>query len=100
MHFHQGLLNQPVDQMETELVARLALQTQKTKGLEAVATDCLSSLERKWVEGRLSEMRKRLSDPDLPTKERDKLIQESLDLQPKLRNIPALSMSKPNPSAP
>jgi DNA primase len=96
----EGLLNQSINQAEVELVARLALQTQKTKGLEAALADCLFSLERKWVEGRLSLIRKRLSEAELPTKERNKLIQESLDLQPKLRNIPALSMSKPNPSTP
>jgi DNA primase len=94
----KGLLTQTHDKAETQLLARLTVANQNVGGIQSAATDCLATLERKWIERRVSEIRKRLAQPDLPTNERDKLLRQALDLQVKLRNIPALSMSKPNPS--
>jgi len=95
----KGLLTQVIDEEEGRLISRLAVGTQAAEGLQTAVDDCLATLERRWVERRLREMHKRLTEPDLPMKERDKLIRQVLDLQPKLRNIPALSMKKTNSSA-
>jgi DNA primase len=92
----QGLLGQSRDEEEGRLISALTLKTRDTKGLEAAVADCLAALERRWVERQLAELRKRLAEADLPTKERDNLLRQVLDLQPKLRNIPALSMRKPS----
>ena len=96
----EGLLTGTNDEGEARLISQLALQSQKSERSPAVVGDCMATLERRWVERRLTEMRKRLTEPDLPTKERDKLLRQVLDLQPKLRNIPALLMTKKNPAVP
>ncbi len=93
-----GLLRRRVNERESRLISELVLRDQVTQGLPAIAGDCLATMERRWVERQLREMRKRLAEPDLPTKERDKLLRQVLDLQPKLRNIPALSICKDSSS--
>ena len=95
----KGLLTQVIDEEEGRLISRLAVGTQAAEGLQTAVDDCLATLERRWAKRRLGEIDKRLSEPDLPMKERDKLIHQMFDLQPKLRNIPALSMKKTNSSA-
>jgi DNA primase len=96
----EGLLTSTEDESEVRLIAQLALHSPKPQDLQAVVSDCVATLARRWAKRRLDEIHKRLAEPDLSTKERNKLIQESLDLQPKLRNIPALLMTKKNPAAP
>src|SRR5437867_13010670 len=93
------LLNQLTDPEEGHLLSELALTRQTTERREAVVADCLGTLERRWVQARLMELRKRLASRDLPKKEQEKLIGQVLDLQPKLRNIPALSIRKTDPPA-
>jgi DNA primase len=88
------LMNGPADDDESQLAAELSVKAAPSQNLEGAATDCLGSLERAWVEHRLHELRKHLSRADLKPEERDKLLREVLDLQPKLRNIPALSIRK------
>jgi DNA primase len=95
----KGLLTQVIDEEEGRLISRLAVGTQAAEGLQTAVDDCLATLERRWAKRRLGEIDKRLSEPDLPMKERDKLIHQMFDLQPKLRNIPALSMKKTRSSA-
>jgi DNA primase len=93
------LLSQVTDEAEARLISESALVRPIKQGLEAAVSDCLGSLERSWVERRLSEMRKRLTETNLPRKERDELLRQILDLQPKLRNIPALPMRNTDSSA-
>jgi len=88
------LMNGPADDEDSKLAAELSVKPAPSENLDSVATDCLGSLERTWVEHRLRELRKQLSHTDLKPEQRDKILREVLDLQPKLRNIPALSIRK------
>lgn len=89
------LLNGEEDDAVSRLVAELSVQPLLSQNLPGAAVDCLAALERLWVEQRLKELRKQLSRTDLKPDERNELLREVLDLQPRLRNIPALSMPKP-----
>ncbi|MEI6084840.1 MAG: DNA primase [Verrucomicrobiota bacterium] len=88
------LMNAPGDNEEVQLAAELTVKPASSQNLDGAAMDCLASLERTQVEHRLRDLRKQLSHADLKPDERDKLLREVLDLQPKLRNIPALSIRK------
>lgn len=56
------------------------------------ARDCLSSLQRRWVEQRLRDLRKQLQQPKLDSSQMIKLQQQVLDLRRKLDHIARLSM--------
>ena len=92
------LLHQVGGEEEARLVAELALMKPIKQGLETALGDCLGALERRGVEKQVRELRKRLTEADLPNKKRDELLRQILDLQPKLRNISALSMRKSDSS--
>jgi DNA primase len=92
---HQTLMNNETSDEETKLVAELMVKRPLSQGLEGAATDCLATMERVWAERQVHEIRKQLNRPDLEPSEREKLQRQFLDLQPKLRNIPRLSMRKP-----
>lgn len=89
-----SLMGAHANDEETRLLAELAVKKLPTQSSQAAATDCLVALERGWVDRRLNELRKHLRRKDLDTTARDEILREILDLQPKLRNIPALSMRK------
>jgi len=95
-----SLLDDTADERETRLVSEVLLRPTTSGSQENVALDCLATLERQWVESQLLQLRKRLAQGDLKNSERDKLLRQVLDLQPKLRNIPALSMEIHKPAAP
>ncbi|MCG3149475.1 MAG: DNA primase [Verrucomicrobiae bacterium] len=88
------LMNEADDDDASKLAAELVVKPAPSQNLDAAATDCLGAMERVWVERRLRELRNQLSHTDLNSEQRDKILREVLDLQPKLRNIPALSMRK------
>jgi DNA primase len=92
------LLGDTSDEGENRLISAVLLRPITAESQENAALDCIATLERRWVERRIRELRKRLTQADLATSERDKLLRQVLDLQPKLRNIPALSMEKNKPS--
>jgi hypothetical protein len=85
------LLTGNADEEENRLVSELTIRQPPSQGLEAAASDCLVTLERTWVERELRDLRKHLNRADLEPRERDRLLSQVLDLQPRLRNIPALS---------
>ena len=89
------LMNADTDDTESRLVAELSVHAPASQNFAGAAGDCLATLERTWVEQRLRQLRKQLSMTNLKPTERDALLREVLDLQPRLRNIPALSMRKP-----
>jgi DNA primase len=93
------LLGDTSNEVENRLISEVLLRPITVGSQENAASDCMATLERRWVEKRLHELRKRLTQADLAILERDKLLRQVLDLQPKLRNIPALSMEKQKPSA-
>jgi DNA primase len=90
-----SMMGPNADEEDTKLLAAVSVQAPASQDPQGAAGDCLAALERGWVERRLHELRKHLRQTDLKTQERDKILREILDLQPKLRNIPALSMRKP-----
>ena len=94
-----SLLDETADDRETGLVSEVLLRPSSSGGQETVALDCLATLQRRWVERQLQQLRKRLGQTDLKISERDELLRQVLDLQPKLRNIPALSMETHKPAA-
>jgi len=94
-----SLLDETADDWETGLVSEVLLRPSPSGGQETVALDCLATLQRRWVERQLQQLRKRLGQTDLKISERNELLRQVLDLQPKLRNIPALSMETHKPAA-
>jgi DNA primase len=92
------LLNQVSGEEESRLIAELALTSPVKQGLEAALGDCLGTLERQWAARHDLELRNSLRRTDLGSKEREQIQRQILDLQPKLRNIPALSMRKTDSS--
>ena len=95
-----ALLAGTVDEKESRLIAEVLLRPMAAGSQENIAFDCLATLERQWVAQGLRKLRKRLAQADLTISEKDKLLRQMLDLQPKLRNIRPLSMEKYKPSAP
>lgn len=89
-----SLMNGPADDEDGKLAAELSVKPAPSQNLDSTAADCLGSLERTWVEHRLHELRKQLSRSDLNFAQRQKLLQENLDLQPKLNDSSRFSMRK------
>jgi DNA primase len=94
-----ALLSGAVSEEESRLISELMLRSRGSGSQENVGLDCVATLERTWAERRWQHLRKRLAEADLRIEERQELQRQMLDLQPKLRNIPALSMEKHKPSA-
>jgi DNA primase len=88
------LLDRPQNEEMGRLVSELLLSPQVTKRPEAVATDCLATLERNWLTRILSSLRRQLETPGMPVVEIVRLQQQVLDLRRKLDHIAQLSLEK------
>jgi hypothetical protein len=89
-----ALLNQPQSEDASRLISELLLNPQAVKKPEAVAADCLATVEKRWVEMQLRENRKRMTQPGINAADVAKLQQQVLDLTSKLRHIAAFLMGK------
>ena len=89
-----SLLNEGLDAELNSVVSGLLAAPGVAETADRAAADCLSSLERRWVEARLRDLRKRLGEPKLEASEIEKLQRQVLDLRTKLDNISALLMAK------
>lgn len=89
-----ALLNQPPGEETSRLVSELLLHPQATKRPEAVAADCLATLEKQWMERMSRDIRKELERPGLTGAEVARLQKQRLDLDSKLRHIAAFLMGK------
>jgi len=89
-----ALLNQPQDDDAGRLISELLLNPQAIKKPEAVAADCLATVEKRWVEMQLREIRNSLMQPGISAAEVARLQQQVLDLTSKLRHIAAFLMGK------
>jgi DNA primase len=85
-----ALLNQSLGEETSRLVSELLLNPQETKRPEAVAADCLATLEKQWAERQSRDLRKELERPGLSAAEIARLQKQRLDLDSKLRHIAAL----------
>jgi DNA primase len=83
----------PDEESAAVLAAVLARPAGGERGEEAVAR-CLAALERRWLEGRLTALRKRLQQQELDDSEIMELQKQVLDLRRKLDHIAPLSMAK------
>ena len=92
------LLTGAVDERESRLISEVLLRPITAGSQENIAFDCLVTLERRWIERGIRELRKLLAQEGLKISEKDKLLRQSLDLKLKLRNIPALSMESDKPT--
>ncbi|MGA2140566.1 MAG: DNA primase [Verrucomicrobiia bacterium] len=90
----KSLLNRPQSEATSNLVSNLLLNAQSPKRPEAVAADCLATLERQWLEQQLRDVRKELARPGVGPAEVAKLQKQWLDLDSKLRHIAAFLMGK------
>jgi DNA primase len=87
------LLNELQEEESARLVSKLLLlKPMADAKVTMAAADCVRALERRWLEQGIRVIQKRLAQVDLPSSERDRLLRQRLDLDGKLRNIPALSM--------
>jgi hypothetical protein len=84
------LLNQSRGEETSRLVSELLLNSQELKRPEAVAADCLATLEKQWAERLSRDLRKELQRPGLGAAEIARLQKQRLDLDSKLRHIAAL----------
>jgi DNA primase len=91
----KSLLNRPQSEEASNLVSKLLLNAQSPKRPEAIAADCLATLERQWLERQLRDVRKELARPGVGPAEVAKLQKQWLDLDSKLRHIAAFLMGKP-----
>ena len=80
------LMNALADAEEDRLVSELAVKPMPGTALDAMAGDCLATLERVCVKRQLHRIRRQLGQADLPAKERTELQRELLDLELKLRH--------------
>ena len=81
-----SLMNALADAQEDRLVSELAVTPMPGTALEAMAGDCLATLERVCVKRHLHQIRRQLGQPNLPANERTELQRELLDLELKLRH--------------
>jgi len=88
------LLNQSPAEETSRLVSELLLHPQETKRPEAVAADCLATIEKRWVETQLRDVRRELVRPGVSATEVATLQQQVLDLNSKLRHIAAFLMGR------
>ena len=88
------LLNQPREEETSQLLSELLLSAQVAKRPEAVAADCLATLERHWLQRQLHELRRQLERPGLAVVELARLQRQVLDLRHKLDHIAQLSLEK------
>lgn len=88
------LLNDQTPEEESRLVSELAMKPSLAESASAAANQCLATLERAWAEQEYRRVRRELERADLEPEAKITLQRRILDLQPKLRNIPALSMKK------
>jgi DNA primase len=89
-----ALLNQSQGEETGRLVSELLLHPQAAKRPEAVAADCLATLEKQWMERMSRDIRKELERPGLTGAEVARLQKQRLDLDSKLRHIAAFLMGK------
>jgi DNA primase len=89
-----ALLNRPQSEETGRLVSELLLNPKLAKRPETIATDCLATLERHWLSGKLSGLRKQLERPGMAVVEVVRLQQAVLDLRRKLDHIAQLSLEK------
>ena len=88
------LLNQSRQEETSQLLSELLMNLQVTKRPEAVAADCLATLERHWLGLELRELRRQLERPGLAVVELARLQRQVLDLRHKLDHIAPLSLEK------
>jgi len=87
-----AVLDQPENEKASRLVSELLLTPQVTKRPQVVAADCLATLERQWLERGFRQLQKKLEHPGLEAAERNRLLQQRLDLRRKLDHIAQLSL--------
>lgn len=75
-----ALLNQPHSEGTSRLISELLLNSQVATKPEAIASDCLTTLEKQWNDKRSREIRKELERPGLSPQERNKLIGQQWEL--------------------
>ena len=80
------LMNVLADEEEDRLVSELSVKPMPGTALEAMAGDCLATLERECVKRQLHKIRRQLGQPNLLANERTQLQRELLDLELKLRH--------------
>ena len=80
------LMNALADAEEDRLVSELAVTPMPGTALEAMAGDCLATLERACAKRQSHRIRRQLGQPNLPANERTELQRELLDLELKLRH--------------
>lgn len=90
----ETFLNQGADEEAKRLLSELMLTPALKADAMQATVDCLGTLERRWVEGELRELREHLSRPDLPQKTMVSLQQQVLDLRKRLDHIAQLSMDR------
>ena len=81
-----SLMNALADAEEDRLVSELAVKPMPGTALDAMAGDCLATLERVCVKRQLHRIRRQLGQANLPAIERTDLQRELLDLELKLRH--------------
>ena len=89
-----ALLNQPQNEETSRLISELLLNPLVVKRPEAVAADCVATLEKRWAEGQFRELGRELERPGLSPAEIAKLLKQRLDLDSKVRHIAALLRGK------
>jgi DNA primase len=102
LRFHDGgqwsgpstLLNRLQNEETGRLVSELLLNPQVAKRPEAVAVDCLETLERHALDRQLRELKKQLAPPGMAAADVARLQQRVLDLRRKLDHIARLSLEK------
>ena len=88
------LLNRSQTEETTQLISELLLNSERVKRPEVVAADCVATLEKRWLERQLNDIRKQLAQPGLSAAQSAPLQQQVLDLNSKLRHIAAFLMGK------
>jgi DNA primase len=89
-----ALLNQPQNEETSRLISELLLDPLVVKRPEAVAADCVATLEKRWAEGQFREVGKELERPGLGAADIARLLKRRLDLDSKVRHIAALLRGK------
>jgi DNA primase len=89
-----ALLNQPQNEETSRLISELLLNPQVVKQPEAIAADCVATLEKQWAERQSRELGRELERPGLSADEIAKLLKQRLDLDSKVRHIAALFRGK------
>jgi DNA primase len=88
------LLNQPQREETSQLLSELMMNVQADTRPEAIAADCLATLERRWLGLEMRDLRRQLERPGLPVVELARLQRQVLDLRHKLDHIAPLSLEK------